>query len=72
MSDWNPERYLRFKKERTQPAIDLVMRVKTVNGDITKETFPGVKKMCEEACKYTEKKWLRDTGLQGIRSQHSL
>ena len=34
MSDWNPERYLRFKKERTQPAIDLVMRVKTVNGDI--------------------------------------
>ena len=21
----------------------------TVNGDITKETFPGVKKMCEEA-----------------------
>lgn len=44
----------------------------TVNGDITKETFPGVKKMCEEAAKYTEKKWLRDTGLMGIRNQHSL
>ena len=44
----------------------------TVNGDITKETFPGVKKMCEEAAKYTEKKWLRDGRIMGVRSQHSL
>lgn len=44
----------------------------TVNGNIDKDTFPGVKKMCEEAAKYTEKKWLRDGGLMGIRSQHSL
>ena len=44
----------------------------TVNGDITKDTFPGVKKMCEEAAKYTEKKWLRDAGVMGIKSQHPL
>ena len=29
----------------------------TVNGDITKETFPGVQKMCEKACEYTTKKY---------------
>lgn len=29
MADWNSEIYLRFKKERTQPAIDLVNRVRT-------------------------------------------
>lgn len=23
MSDWNSEQYLKFKKERTQPSIDL-------------------------------------------------
>jgi trans-aconitate 2-methyltransferase len=28
MSDWNPENYLLFKKQRTQPAIDLVNRVR--------------------------------------------
>lgn len=28
MSDWNPEKYLLFKKQRTQPAIDLVNRVR--------------------------------------------
>lgn len=38
----------------------------TVNGDITKETFPGVKKMCEEACKYTAKEFKKDARLQGI------
>lgn len=44
----------------------------TVNGNIDKDIFPGVKKMCEEAAKYTEKKWLRDGRIMGIRSQHSL
>lgn len=28
MSDWNPEKYLLFKKQRTQPAIDLANRVR--------------------------------------------
>lgn len=28
MSDWNPEKYLLFKKQRTQPAIDLAKRVR--------------------------------------------
>lgn len=27
MSDWNAEQYLKFKKERTQPARDLAMRI---------------------------------------------
>ena len=27
MNDWNPEQYLWFKSERTQPAIDLVSRI---------------------------------------------
>ena len=27
MSDWNPEKYLMFKKQRTQPAIDLAKRI---------------------------------------------
>ena len=25
--DWNPELYLKFKEERTQPAIDLANRI---------------------------------------------
>jgi trans-aconitate 2-methyltransferase len=29
MGDWNPEEYLKFENERTQPAIDLVSRIKT-------------------------------------------
>ena len=29
MTDWNPEQYLEFKSERTQPSIDLVSRIKT-------------------------------------------
>lgn len=28
MKDWNPDKYLLFKKQRTQPAIDLAMRIK--------------------------------------------
>lgn len=31
MSDWNPEKYLLFKKQRTQPAIDLAKRVEKYN-----------------------------------------
>lgn len=31
MSDWNPEKYLMFKKQRTQPAIDLAKRVQDLN-----------------------------------------
>lgn len=61
-----------MRSENQRPIVVHYDSLLTVNGDITKETFPGVKKMCEEACKYTEKKWLRDAGLQGIRSQHSL
>ena len=28
MSDWNPDSYLRFADERTQPSIDLVSRIR--------------------------------------------
>lgn len=31
MVDWNAEQYLKFKNERTQPAIDLVNRINLVN-----------------------------------------
>jgi trans-aconitate 2-methyltransferase len=31
MNDWNPEKYLQFKNERTQPAIDLVSRININN-----------------------------------------
>ncbi len=27
MADWNPEKYLLFQKQRTQPAIELAMRI---------------------------------------------
>ena len=27
MSDWNPQQYLKFEKERTQPSIDLVAKI---------------------------------------------
>lgn len=30
MSDWNSELYLKFKQQRTQPALDLVSRVRTL------------------------------------------
>ena len=62
----------KMQSENQRPIVVHYDSLLTVNGDITKETFPGVKKMCEEAAKYTEKKWLRDGGLMGIRSQHSL
>ena len=29
MSDWNPEKYLLFKNQRTQPALDLANRVRS-------------------------------------------
>ena len=29
--DWNSEQYLKFKTERTQPAVDLVNRINMVN-----------------------------------------
>lgn len=31
MAEWNSEQYLKFKSQRTQPAIDLVKRIGTVN-----------------------------------------
>ena len=31
MNEWNPEQYLQFKSERTQPAIDLVSRINISN-----------------------------------------
>lgn len=31
MSEWNAERYLKFKKQRTQPAIDLAMSVRNIS-----------------------------------------
>lgn len=31
MSDWNPEKYLLFQQQRTQPAIDLANRVRDCN-----------------------------------------
>ncbi|MDR2481461.1 MAG: hypothetical protein LBD07_04105 [Spirochaetaceae bacterium] len=31
MSDWNPNNYLKFRGERTQPSIDLVERIKLKN-----------------------------------------
>ena len=31
MSDWNSTLYLKFKKERTQPAADLAARLRTYN-----------------------------------------
>lgn len=31
MSEWNSEQYLKFKNQRTQPAIDLVKRIEIKN-----------------------------------------
>lgn len=39
----------------------------TINGDIDKDTFPGVKKMCEEAYKYTTQELSKDAKFMGIR-----
>lgn len=38
-----------------------------VEGDITKDTFPGVKKMCEEAYSYISKEMNRDMHLSGYK-----
>ena len=38
----------------------------TVNGNIDKDTFPGVKKMCELACQYTSKELKKDARYMGI------
>lgn len=40
MSDWNPQNYLKFKKERTQPSIDLLNRI----------TFDGPKNIIDIGC----------------------
>ncbi len=31
MSDWNPELYMKFRSERTQPSIDLISRIDDIN-----------------------------------------
>ena len=38
----------------------------TVNGNIDKDIFPGVKKMCEEAYRYTAKEFKKDARYMGI------
>lgn len=55
-----------IRSENQRPIVVHYDSLLTVNGDITKETFPGVKKMCEEACKYTAKEFKKDARLQGI------
>lgn len=39
----------------------------TVNGDIDKDTFPGVKDMCKKACEYTMKEFAKDLRKKGFR-----
>lgn len=56
----------RMQSENQRPIVVHYDSLLTVNGDITKETFPGVKKMCEEACKYTAKEFQKDSRLMGI------
>lgn len=56
MADWNPELYLKFKKERTQPALDLAARLELFpakaldvgcgpgnSTQVVAQRFPGVK-----------------------------
>lgn len=42
-----------------------------VEGNIAKDTFPGVKKMCEEAYAYVSKELSRDMHLAGYKRKHS-
>ena len=56
----------KMQSENQRPIVVHYDSLLTVNGDITKETFPGVKKMCEEACKYTAKEFKKDSRLMGI------
>ena len=39
----------------------------TVNGDIDKDTFPGVQEMCKKACDYTMKEFAKDLRKKGFR-----
>lgn len=39
----------------------------TVNGDIDKNTFPGVQEMCKKACDYTMKEFAKDLRKKGFR-----
>ena len=39
----------------------------TVNGDIDKDTFPGVEKMCKEAYEYTSKQMVKEARKMGKR-----
>lgn len=41
----------------------------TIKGDVTRETFPGVKKMCEESYKYTSKEIAKDLTKLGYKSK---
>ena len=56
----------RMQSENQRPIVVHYDSLLTVNGDIDKEVFPGVKKMCEEACKYTAKEFQKDSRLMGI------
>lgn len=55
-----------MRSENQRPIVVHYDSLLTVNGDIDKEVFPGVKKMCEEACKYTAKEFQKDSRLMGI------
>lgn len=56
----------KIRSENQRPIVVHYDSLLTVNGDIDKEVFPGVKKMCEEACKYTAKEFQKDSRLMGI------
>ncbi len=56
----------KMQSENQRPIVVHYDSLLTVNGDIDKEVFPGVKKMCEEACRYTAKEFQKDSRLMGI------
>lgn len=58
-----------IRSEYQRPIVVHYDSLLTVNGDITKETFPGVKKMCQEAYQYTMQQGYREATLQGIRKK---
>lgn len=58
-----------IRSENQRPIVVHYDSLLTVNGDITKETFPGVKKMCQEAYQYTMQQGYREATLQGIRKK---
>ena len=58
-----------IRSENQRPIVVHYDSLLTVNGDITKETFPGVKKMCQEAYQYTIQQGYREATLQGIRKK---